>query len=69
MALNCVLHMSHGEDVIRSVAMIHALAARPSSSRGNYLKNNPDFNPFSVSRWLQADPRSCMPQALDKAEL
>lgn len=66
MGLNCVLHARRGEDVIRLMDMIHALAARPSRPRGNCLKNNPDFSPFS--RWLQADPRSCMPQALDKAE-
>lgn len=35
-----------------------------SKSRGTWLKNltDPDFNPFSVLRWLQADPLRCMLQ-------
>lgn len=62
MGLNCVLHVSHGADVLRLMVMIHALATWRSISRGNCLKNNPDFCK------LQADPRRCMPQALDKAK-
>lgn len=65
MALNCVLHVSHREDVICLMAVIRALAAWPSISRGNCLKKL-DLNPFSVPTWLKADPlRCCMPQALD----
>lgn len=40
MGLSCVLHVSHGDDFIRLMAMIHALAA---------IAIDPDFRPFSVS--------------------
>lgn len=46
MALNCVLHESPGKDVMCLIAMIRALAALVSISRGNCLKNDPDFDPL-----------------------
>lgn len=66
MGLNCLPEAT--EDVIQKMSLIHTLVAWLSIFRGNYLKNHPDFNLLSGSRWLQADPHSCKPQALDMAK-